>query len=353
MLVLEKYRIIGRVINIKKKKNNTFIMIKNTDIYQIVVKKPVWVSCECDRIRLKDIIDVYVEEDKENNCKYKPNIQSYVARIISIYDKSVVKNVWLEKYYENVVCYSEAKSRVRNYLSKHGYIEVNVPVLTDGEISSKSDSFKTSYSKTGKTLFLRKTMDSFLRMYSCNDYNRIYSIGYCFRNEYITSINSSEFEMLSIFSNYISIDDGIELAKDILQQIINKEVQFRKMRNEEYENRNNNGFIIVNNIPNDSNSFSEIDNNGILKEFKIKYNGITIVHGVKEISTYEKYIDKIKIQGKKENYGELEKLEYSLLKGAPPCINIGISIVRLLALYNEKKIKEYDPLSLYRLNMKK
>ncbi|MBE6827112.1 MAG: hypothetical protein E7514_00685 [Ruminococcaceae bacterium] len=83
-------------------------------------------------------------------------------------------------------------------------------------------------------LFLRKTMDSFLRIYSCNDYHRIYEIGPCFRNEFITSMCASEFEMLSVFSNYISIAESVTIAFELIECILGEPIHYVKTSEKEY-----------------------------------------------------------------------------------------------------------------------
>ena len=58
-------------------------------------------------------------------------------------------------------------------------------------------------------------------------------------------------------------------------------------------------------------------------------------------------------QGKKQDYGELQMLENALANGAPPCFNMGINILRTLALCNELKIKDYDVFAFSRLKLGK
>jgi lysyl-tRNA synthetase class II len=243
--------------------------------------------------------------------------------------------------------------RIRNYLSKEGYFEVTLPVLTDGEISSKAHSYVTyPYRYKGK-LFLRKTMDPFLRMLSCYDFEKVFSFGKCFRNEYITSTKQSEFEMLSIFSNYQKEEEAIKLALGIIEQIIPKsEVKVKYYDHSEYKRSREKLLIeVIKNFPNKKNSYASLKEDGTTREFKIKIKGITVVHGLMEIKNYEEYISKVKDQGKSENYGELEKLEKALQYGAPPCYNLGISITRIFMVYHNLSIKEIEPFPLSRLNM--
>lgn len=342
--------ITGRIKKIKKTKNNIFIIIENDKQMQIVVKPNNYSKVE--NIKLGDIIECQVTEDSNNCGKYKSLIPTYLLidiRVISARIKEFCKNYSFERLKE----YSDAKNRVRNFLSDKDYIEVHIPVLTNGETSSKATSFETIHSKSGEKLFLRKTMDSFLRILSCGDVNKIFSFGPCFRNEHVTSLHMPEFEMLSIFTNYMSIDEGMLFSIQVLKTILGKDVEVKIIDSKDYrKNIIDNNFYLITNLKNELDSYANINENGITNEFKIKYNGTTLIHGVMEIQNIEEYKSKLQEQGKKENYGELQVLEDALSNGAPPCFNMGINIIRTLAFCNELKIKDYDAFAFSRFNFK-
>lgn len=343
--------ICGRITNIKTKKNIMFIIVSNRKTQQIVIKGDK-INYYYNLLNVGDIINCKVLKDLNNNGKYKSEYASYTLIDLKILSKNI-KNFKLPINTNNLIQYSETKYNIRKYLHRLGYLEVDLPILTNGEISSRSESFCTIYSKEKQKLFLRKTMDTFLRMYTCNDVNKVFSIGSCFRNEYLTSKNKPEFEMLSIFSNYINQNEAINLAIKILMIITSKEMKIEYMDESEYNNVAplDNVFYIISNYENLDNSYCSINDYNKTNEFRIKYKNVTIVHGVSEIYDYNEYIEKIENQGKKENYGELQVLEDLINSGAPKCYNLGISIIRILSLYNNLKIKDYDIFSFDRLNI--
>lgn len=342
----------GRIVKIKKTKHNIFIIIRNYKNVQVVVKENLFYICK--NLSLGDIIYCKVILDDNNNSKYKCEFESYKMMELKIVSKNI-ENYSINMDYDSLKKYSEAKFRVRNYLNNKDYLEVPIPILTDGEISSKASSFETKYSKTEKNLFMRKTMDIFLRMYSCSDFNKIYAIGPCFRNEYVTSKNIPEFEMLSIFTNYMDQKEAIDFAMMLIKIILNDEkLKYKYISEKEYKiGYEENLFYIIKYIKNEENCYSSIDDDGSVDEFKIRLNGVTIVHGVMEIKNIDEYLNKIYAQGKKKNYGELKRLEKCLNSGAPICYNLGISIIRLLSTFYRKKIADYNPFSFTRLNLKK
>lgn len=341
--------IAGRIIKIKKTKNNIFIIINNNEEIQVVVKYNNYHKIK--NLKLGDVISCNVVSDDNNNGKYRCKTKTYLLNeVLFISPQKYNDNKIILK--EKLKQYSDTKNRVSNYLINNGYINVNIPVLTNGETSSKAISFETEYSKTGAKLFLRKTMDSFLRIISCHDVNKIFSFGPCFRNEYANSKHMPEFEMLSIFTNYMTLEEGIDFSIKLLKIILNKDFNISFMNYNDYNKDFNKGFILLKNFNNEIDSYASLDNDGITNEFKIKYNGITLIHGVMEICNIDEYNRKIKDQGKKNNYGELVELENSILLGAPPCFNLGINIIRTLAVCNECSQKEYNCFPFTRMNLK-
>jgi lysyl-tRNA synthetase class 2 len=294
--------IIGRVRSIKRKKNHIFLILYNTASVQIVVKKDLFSEYNKLNIGKGDIVSVKVEKEGEKkNTRYKVLLPSYLAKNILIISKRVQNREIVQCEQENLKKYSEILLRIRNYLRDLEYIEVTLPILTDGETSSKAHSYKTNPYRYKGELFLRKTMDPFLRILSCYDYNKIFSFGKCFRNEYITSLKQSEFEMLSIFTNYQSEEEAINLSLEIIKLVLQgNDVKVKYYQSEKYKsNKKSQDIDIIRNFHDKTNSYATLNNDNTTKEFKIKIKGLTVVHGVMEIKNYGEYISKIKQQGKR------------------------------------------------------
>lgn len=341
----------GRIRKIKRTKNNIFVTVTHHQTVQLVIKSQLFHVFNELGIGEGDIITSEVEMDDGNTSRFRCELPSYCAKSITVISKRI-QTPKLKISINNLREYAQAKNRVRHFLNERGYIEVNIPVLTDGETSSKAMSYETKHSRTGKKLFLRKTMDSFMRIYSCYDIPKLYAIGPCFRNEYVTSMNLSEFEMLSIFTNYISQQEALQLAMDLVQLILNKPMEFEQYTAADYGKcPNQNQLCVISKFRDSQNSYAQVDQDGNTNEFKIKLKGITVVHGVMEIQNYDQYKQKIAVQGKKKNYGELIRLDEALQLGAPICFNLGISILRLLAVYNNRRIRDYDPFAFSRIDI--
>lgn len=341
--------ICGKIFNIKRKKQTMFILLKNETINQVVVKKDI--DHYMSSLRVGDVVECNVLTDKNNIGKYNCEYPSYLLNSIKVISKNIA-NLILDAHLDCLLHYSNAKFRIRKFLYDNGYLEINPPILTNGELSSRAKSFVTSYTVNGNntTLFLRKTMDIFLRIYSCCGVNKIYALGNCFRNEALTSYNKPEFEMLSIFTNYMSQKEAINMAIIIINTITLQEFNVKYISEFDYKNiiPQDDILYVITDYKDSINSYSSA-NEGNSNEFKLKYKGVTVVHGVDEIFDFNEYDKKISKQGKKENYGELNVVEKLINSGSPKCYNLGISIIRILSLYYDIKIKDFNLLSFDRL----
>ena len=342
--------IIGRIEGKKKRKNTFFIYLDCPEgRYQFVIKDDEELIHQFNSVNGGDIVRCQGVHDSFKNARFKINCPSFLLMRIEIVNKRIVSSTRvIDK--SKIEEYSQAKNRVRSFLSQSGYIEVPIPVLTDGEISSAARSFVTE-SVSGKKLFLRKTMDVFLRMYSGMDFHKVYSIGPCFRNCFPTQTHVPEFEMLSIFTNYQSMDDAIIMVGQLVRIVLNNSPTIHKIGSQEYENLDiKDGIWLITGYNDSRNSYAEVNSNGTTQEFKLKINGVTVSHGVMELQDIKSYRNKLEAQGRKTDYGELVHLEETLLSAAPPCFNIGFSIIRTLIAYNRRRIIDYDCFSISRLN---
>ncbi len=135
---------------------------------------------------------------------------SVEVKEINILSKNNTKDL-IESTADNLKSRSELTYNLRSFLRGEDYVEVDLPVIQEGDTPSKSRSFSTSHVTIGEDLTLRKSMDIFLRRIALRGLDKIYSIGPNFRNEYISKDKIPEFNMLSLISNYAGVEDLIDL----------------------------------------------------------------------------------------------------------------------------------------------
>lgn len=345
--------ICGKIASVRRKKNVIFIEIMHGYREQLVFKDTLLNRILLLDPAVGDLISIDGVQEHYNS-RWGTTLPSIRVTDICYLRKSgggiFGKNIDISALKRR----SDTENRVRNHLTDLGYLSVDVPILTNGETSSAAHSFRTYSAGYGEDLFLRKSMDPFLRILTCAGADRIFSIGKCFRNGFTTSKYRSEFELLSIFTNYQSMEAATELSLDLLQIIAEGvSISFQSCDANQYKPEFSEGrFCIIQNYPNTKNSYAAHKKNSCntLDEFKIKYNDITVVHCVREIETIQEYREKIDEQGRRMHYGELEVLEDALSSAAPPCCNIAVSIPRILNLlfsceceaFPHKRLKKYS-----------
>ena len=320
-------KVYGRVIRIRKTKNYVFLTLlsKDKEQIQIVVDKT-----EFKNIEENDIISVDGMKDNYNNIG-----DSLIANNIKRIALNNKSN--LNEFNENALMVkSKITHKVRNFLNDKEFMEVDLPILSFSESSSASHSFSAKHEISDDTVYLRKNLDTMLRIVTANNIDKVYSMGHCFRNEHITSKREPEFEMLSIYANYYSQEDMIEFTKRLICSIFKEKIKFQDISYKDYtlldkRELNGNLMYIVKDYPIDKKSNAQIDiEKNCMKEFKIISKCGTVVHGITEITGQEEYKKLCERQNMEVLNGENMELYSSFKGGTAPCSSIGISLNRLI-----------------------
>lgn len=320
-------KIYGRVIRIRKTKNYVFLIINSKDKRQIqvVIEKENFAGVEND-----DIISVVGKKDTNNN-----NGESYIAKTINRVALKR-KEDGLEFNEIALTIKSRITHNVRNFLSDEEFIEIDLPILSFSESSSSSHSFSAKHDVSDDTVYLRKNLDTMLRIITASNIDKIYSLGHCFRNEHITNKREPEFEMLSIYANYYSQSDMIEFTKKLICDTFNREIQFQQIKYEDYiklkDTKLKDDFMyIVTHYPLNKGSNAKINRDeNCMEEFRVISKSGTVVHGITEINTQTEYEEMCQGQNMRVFNGENFELHSSLKNGTAPCSSIGVSLNRLI-----------------------
>lgn len=268
--------------------------------------------------------------DTNNN-----NGESYIAKKIS--KVALGKKADNLEFNENALAIkSRITHNIRNFLSDKKFIEIDLPILSFSENSSSSHSFSAKHDISDDTVYLRKNLDTMLRIITASNIDKIYSLGHCFRNEHITNKREPEFEMLSIYANYYSQSDMIEFTKKIICDTFNKDIRFQQMKYEDYIKLKNtkleeDSMYIVTHYPLNKGSNAKINyDENCMEEFRVISRSGTVVHGITEINTQSEYEQMCEGQNMRTFNGENSELHNSLKNGTAPCSSIGISLNRLI-----------------------
>jgi len=117
--------------------------------------------------------------------------------------------------------YAEARAKVlrtiRAYLDERGFLEVETPVLQSIAGGAMARPFVTHHEVLDMDLFLRISLELYLKRLLVGGLERVYEVGRNFRNEGIDRSHSPEFTMLEVYQAYGDYETMMDLTRDLVQ----------------------------------------------------------------------------------------------------------------------------------------
>lgn len=108
---------------------------------------------------------------------------------------------------------------VRDQMQNSGFMEVDTPVLSPLRFAGTADVFETTSKSLARQLYLRGTLEDYLKQLVVAGFERVFQIGDCFRNESQALI---EFTMLEAMWAYGTSTEMLQLVQDIIQRLCNE-----------------------------------------------------------------------------------------------------------------------------------
>ena len=111
---------------------------------------------------------------------------------------------------------------VREYLSDHGFMEVETPMMQPVPGGATARPFKTHHKALDMELFLRIAPELYLKRLLVGGFERVFEINRNFRNEGLSTRHNPEFTMLEFYQAYATYDDLMDLTEDLISFICQK-----------------------------------------------------------------------------------------------------------------------------------
>ena len=112
---------------------------------------------------------------------------------------------------------------IRNFLHFCGFVEVETPVLQSIYGGAEAQPFMTRHNDMDCPMFLRIAQELHLKRMLVGGFDRVFEIGKVFRNEGMTTKHNPEFTMLELNSAFLSLDQAMNLTRNIVSIQIGKE----------------------------------------------------------------------------------------------------------------------------------
>jgi len=117
---------------------------------------------------------------------------------------------------------SKIIKEIRRFLEKEGFLEVETPILQSIYGGAKAQPFKTRLNSLGLDLYLRISLELYLKRLIIGGFGKIYEIGKCFRNEGIDRFHNPDFTMLEFYWAYANHKDLMKFTEKMFENLIKR-----------------------------------------------------------------------------------------------------------------------------------
>ncbi|WP_313408434.1 lysine--tRNA ligase [Aeromicrobium sp.] len=121
-----------------------------------------------------------------------------------------------EEARQNVRVKAAVLKSLRATLDRHGYIEVETPVLQHTNGGAAARPFHTHLNAFDEPVLLRIALELHLKRALVGGIDKVYEIGKTFRNEGVDNTHNPEFMMLEAYESYGSYDTMAALVRDLV-----------------------------------------------------------------------------------------------------------------------------------------
>ncbi|TAH64128.1 MAG: lysine--tRNA ligase, partial [Anaerolineaceae bacterium] len=117
---------------------------------------------------------------------------------------------------------SQIIREIRNYLDGKNFMEVETPVLVPNAGGAAARPFSTHHNALDQDIFLRISLELYLKRLIVGGLERVYEIGRVFRNEGLSVRHNPEFTLLELYQAYTDYYGMMDLVEDLFRSVAKK-----------------------------------------------------------------------------------------------------------------------------------
>jgi lysyl-tRNA synthetase class 2 len=134
----------------------------------------------------------------------------YRQRYVDLVMNPEVREVFLKR--------SKLVQSMRSFMTTHGFIEVETPMMQPIAGGAVAKPFKTHHNALEIDLFLRIAPELYLKRLVVGGFDRVFEINRNFRNEGLSMRHNPEFTMLEFYQAYTDYRGVMDLTQQLIEQ---------------------------------------------------------------------------------------------------------------------------------------
>jgi lysyl-tRNA synthetase, class II len=108
---------------------------------------------------------------------------------------------------------------IREYMTKHGFMEVETPILQELYGGAAARPFTTFHNDLKFNMYLRISPELYLKKLLVGGFEKVFDINKNFRNESIDTTHNPEFTMMEAYQAYGDYNDMMELIENLFEYV--------------------------------------------------------------------------------------------------------------------------------------
>ncbi|MCL2026005.1 MAG: lysine--tRNA ligase [Leptospirales bacterium] len=155
-------------------------------------------------------IPIVKEKDGEAFDVFADKEQRYRNRHIDLIVNPSVKETFVKRI--------KIIRQIKQILDAKDFYEVETPILQPIYGGAAASPFTTHHNALDMKLYMRISLEPYLKRLIVGGFDRVYEIGKCFRNEGIDRMHNPEFTLLELYQSYADYEDMMRITEEIFEQ---------------------------------------------------------------------------------------------------------------------------------------